>query len=409
MQIGKINKALLALIRAGMFGEDISGNEDVLSVTVEEWDKVYFESVAQGVFGIAFEGASTIKNIVPRASAEKWFKSVYSMMVSNQKVLHAQTKLIELLEREKIDYAILKGTSASASYKNPSVRAMGDVDFIVRYEDIKRATKLLLDNAYMQISEEHHCHLEFSKDGVGIEMHFEPNGIPSGEAGDTLRRDLLPVIVDRAVPEKYEHTTFRMPDVFSCAMVFILHKVHHILGDGIGLRQLCDWAAFVDARVSDEIWQNELMPYLKKVGLYKFAQYMNYLSVEYLGMSRRFWIELSDKEVADELINSILTGGNFGKRNTAEKYSGILISNGSDNKTVVSRFFSHMLTYIKAKWPKSAKYPVLIPVGMIYFPIWYIVQMMLGKRPSLKQVMGDKEKRENVFNKIAIFETKDSK
>lgn len=404
MQIDKINKTLLSLLRCGLFGEDITKNPDVTSLSEDEWNEVYNESAAQGVWGIAFEGAATIKDKVPRAVAEKWFKSVYSIMVSNQKVLFQQTSLISLLDSENIDYVILKGTSASIGYPNPAVRVMGDVDFLIKHEDLERATKLLIDNGYKQLSEEHHCHLEFAKGPITLEMHFEVNGIPDGAMGDVIRRDMDEAVLSRAISATYENTEFKTPDLFSNAIVLILHKVHHILGDGIGLRQLCDWAAFVNNRLTDDVWQNELEPYLKKVGLYNFTEYMNELCVAYLGMPRRLWMEDADSSVTDELMAGIIAGGNFGKRNEVSKYSGRLISDDAENKSSIREFFKYIVVFTKRKWPRASKCPLVIPIGFIYFPIRYIIQTMLGKKPSLKQVMEDKQKRENMFDKIAIFD-----
>lgn len=409
MQIDKTNRALLALIRCAMFGEDISDNPDILALSEQEWDNVYSESATHGVWGIAFEGASTIKNIVPKQTAEKWFKSVYSIMVSNQKVLYAQTKLIELLKNSGIRYVILKGTSACVSYKNPAVRVMGDVDFLVKYEDVKRATQILLENGYTQLSEEHHCHLEFARGGVAFEMHFEANGIPDGAVGDKIRHDMDERVINCAVKAMYENTEFYSPDPFSNALVFLLHMEHHILGDGIGLRQMCDWAAFVNSQLSDDVWNLQLRDYLESIGMLTFAEYMNEICYEYLGMPRRSWMRNTEKAVCEELMRGILLAGNFGKRNEVGKYSGILISDETNKNLAIIDFFKYLVTFIKVQWPKAKKWPILIPAGFVYFPLRYIFQMLSGKRPSIKTVMDDKKQRQDVFSKMAIFETEGKK
>ena len=54
---------------------------------------------------------------------------------------------------------------------------MGDVDFLVRKEDMERAGKVLEQEGFVPWDEEHICHVVYRRLPTHYEMHFEPAGV----------------------------------------------------------------------------------------------------------------------------------------------------------------------------------------------------------------------------------------
>ena len=77
-------------------------------------------------------------------------------------------------------------------------------------------------------------------------MHFQPSGIPQGKAGVKVRKylsDLLP----RSETKQTELGEITVPSTFHHGLIILLHMCHHLTGDGLGLRHLCDWAVFINS------------------------------------------------------------------------------------------------------------------------------------------------------------------
>ena len=47
--------------------------------------------------------------------------------------------------------------------------------------------------------------------------------------------------MEKAEEVLFEGEKIRIPAPFHHGLILLLHTVHHMLGEGIGLRHLCDW------------------------------------------------------------------------------------------------------------------------------------------------------------------------
>ena len=103
-----------------------------------------------------------------------------------------------------------------------------------------------------------------------------------------------------------------LPSQFHHGLIFLLHTCHHLTGEGVGLRHLCDWAVFENS-LSDRKFRELFEEKLKKLGLWCFAQILTRCSIKYLGAEEREWA-VADEVVVDSLMEDILTGRNFGKK-----------------------------------------------------------------------------------------------
>ena len=117
------------VLRASLFtGEDLS---------LPDWQGVFKAMKQQTVAGLA--GAWLPGHL----DAAPW--SACCTMVQGRwlQVMHAQDQLLGLLEDNGIPCVILKGAAAAMAYPHPSLRSMGDVDFLVKRADFEKAAVLL--------------------------------------------------------------------------------------------------------------------------------------------------------------------------------------------------------------------------------------------------------------------------
>lgn len=114
------------LVASALFGYQEKINSDF------EDDALADELAAQAVLPIAISSA-------PKEFQAKWRKRSNEIEAANMMVFYEHTQLHELMTENGIPYVILKGAASASYYPEPILRTMGDVDFLVKEQDLKRA------------------------------------------------------------------------------------------------------------------------------------------------------------------------------------------------------------------------------------------------------------------------------
>jgi len=397
-------KILLAAIKKSLFG--ISVKDDFVNDDID-WNIIIKESVQQTVSTIVFDGLAELKEYIPPDIYMNWLRLSMNKMRSNDYINKHQNELIELLTDNKISCTIIKGITAAYNYPKPEMRILGDIDFIIEPENIETVRELLLSNGYEAHGTDTICHATFVKNNVIVEMHNEINGIPNGIPGEVIRNHLKDLI-SLSETVNLENERFSMAPVHIQGFIFILHMIHHLLESGFGLRHLCDWAMFVHNRLNEDIWINQYVPTLKNSGIYDFTNAVIWTCVNYLGLPAVNWMVPVDDDICDSIMNDILKSGNFGRKDPARAKSGTMAFNSkeyNDNHTIVYKYHRVIKKLAYAHWSLIEKIPALIIFAYIYFPIWYILMMIRGKRPVMtpKQLINDVNERNDIYKKLSIF------
>ncbi len=372
------------------------------------WTSLMEESRKQAVCSIVFEGIED-KSIIPEDISNLWFNYLMIYLRNNVLVNSNHYYLDKLLKNNNITYCILKGAASEYYYPKPSLRAMGDVDFLVPIEDFEKVSELLINEGFSVTLEEHECHKVFKKDKMHLEMHFEPAGMPDGE-NRKIAEEYFSDIYEKASYDLLEGINFMNPSPFHHGLVMILHTYHHLLSEGIGLRHLCDWAVFVNSFSNDEFVEL-FKERLERVGLWKFAQILSATACDYIGLPYKKWIGNIDKEITFGIISDIFEGGNFGRKDRSRIQEGMMISNRGKDGIKDSKLFQ--LIKIKNKQAKEIFriiqiIPLLYPFGFVFMAVRYAFNVATGKRSSMniKKLTNNAEKRKNLYSKFELFDKK---
>jgi hypothetical protein len=253
-------------------------------------------------------------------------------------------------------------------------------------------------------------HVTYNKNGVRYELHFEPPGIPNGETGEYLR-NIFSDIISNSVRVSTEFGEVSVPNAFHHGLIVLLHNVHHLTGDGMGLRHLCDWAVIIHA-MNEETFSQCFEEKLRDVGLWHFAMVMSYLCKEILHCSDVVGSFATEdvKRQADELLNDIFTAGNFGQKNVDRSHEYLLISSknqkGIKEKSMAAQWVLSMNRIVYVHWPFAKKFKILLPFGWTVYGVRYIYRSLRGKRPQIrvKSVFGEAQKRKNFYHSLKLFE-----
>ncbi len=391
--ITKEQQALLNLLANNIFGCTKNLPKNI------NYEELLIESKCQAVTAIVYND----KKILQHSDSNLIFKhiAVNSHVFANHTLLH------NIMTDGGIPYTVLKGAASAYYYPEPMLRTMGDVDFLVKKEDVERATELLIQNGFTPWEEEHICHIVFRKDSIHLEMHFEPAGVPNGKAGE-IAREYIKDIIECSTLTKNKPCTFVNPDKFHHGFIMLLHMQHHLLSEGIGLRHLCDWAVFVNSFKNNE-FEKIFKEKLKNIGLWKFAKIISLTAHIAIGLPYQNFMGKS-KNFATALLEDILSGGNFGIKDNKRTSQGMFISNRGKDGVRHSMFVQFILSLneiVYSKWKISKKCKILLPFGWIFFCFRRIFRESIGKREKteIKQLYKNSKNRKELYKRFHLFET----
>ena len=373
------NKILLSLSNALFFCNNDIKTDDV--------GGLINESIRQGV-SLLIADEITIDPDNPYFEKLTELKNV--ALKRNMQISWAHKYATGRLKEAGIPYVILKGLASSRYYPNPELRLLGDVDILIPEDKMQEAATLFCTDGYELTHKEHERHIVLVKKSVRIELHRTVTGIPKGESGNAVVQYFADVF-ERC--EEYD--AMSVPCDFHHLLILLLHTAHHIKENGIGLRQLCDYAVFVN-RYSKADFDRCYKEKLQKIGIYDFSLILADASKRCFG-----YPDFPDYEtqLSEKLVCDILQSGSFGNKNPVNIQQTLFSENGA-LETASEIVFS--------KWKATKKYPVLLPLGYVYYGGRFILRSIFGKREkiSIKQAKKNAENRRKLYNSLRIFKGK---
>lgn len=336
----------------------------------------------------------------------------FGNVIKNTNNFMEHDELNKLMTKNDIPYCTLKGLASAYYYPDPSLREMGDVDYLVQEADFETAKQAAL-NAGFAIDhgdEPDGIHIAFKRKPMSIwEQHRTINGIPNGEVGENIQLE-----IDRTIKTSEQITLdgviCRIPDAFHHGLIMLLHVASHMTSEGIGLRHLCDWAVFAN-RLGNDGFDELFEEKLTRFGLWKFAQILTLVSEKYLGIAHMEWAQ--NPEVTDEhleaVMEDIMNGGNFGKKDLNRYREIKYISNRGertvDNKNVVDQVFGTLNQKTCSDYPWIKKHKVFLPIGWAAEGGRYLALLITGKRKSkgTSAMLREAAKRKEIYSKMELF------
>lgn len=304
-----------------------------------------------------------------------------------------------MLTQNGIKYIILKGTASAYYYPDPEKRQLGDIDFLVEGEDLEKAEKLLLDEGFLKSLDGHSHHTLFQKADAELEMHHKVAGLPDGKVGETFTQFL------KGAAEKFTDEGFHNPSPEIHGAVILLHTIHHMTLDGLGLRHLLDFAYFVDKTANEPFWEESLLPLLRESGTMDFAAAIVKTGAKYLKTACPDWALRVPDSLCDDIIFDIMSLGSFGRKNEERSAAGRMTAKGGKKGKFSSTVHTlHSTMYTTC--PILKKAPILYPFCFVYRVIKYLVLSIFGKKKSILKISAEADARNKIYDQLHIFEVK---
>lgn len=393
-------KTVLNLTSAALFGTPVT----IPSET--DWQAVYDEIKSQEVVALTYPFA--LKLDIPTDIMKQWSNDRDKYLLNNAKVISGHFAIQKLMDEAGIPCVILKGLASASYYPDYLLRGFGDVDFLVPKKSYRKAAAILQSNGYKYKSQ-HDKHKVYTRNKVTYELHRDVVGFPTTSIKRVFKK-YISDIFDCATSFEHSNQICKIPSDRHHAIILLTHTAEHLGTSGVGLRHLCDWAAFVGS-MPDAFFSEETQSTLREMGIWHFASVLTNLCTEYLGLRKCGWTEEIKKDYLEALIEDIFAFGEFGRRyeetvknNPAlqPRYSDLLHPNS------IKAFFSLLNNGARIAMPVTAKLPILLPFGWVFISGRYAMRILIGTRSATtaRDAVTNRSNRNTLSEEWYLFKPK---
>lgn len=288
-------KALLELVSIGL-----GKKKNIASFPYQvDWPKLYKLSYEHGVSAVAVDGLQCLlkeypndeRFVVKDANAKiQRMQWIAQSIVLEKQYRHCEDVIAELAAfyaQNDIRMMILKGYGLSFDWPNPAHRPMGDLD-IYNFGKQPVADILVEKKLGIKVDDSYEHHTIFTYKGIMVENHYDFFNIYAHKSSRVLDRKLKKMVNDGCRRCKVRKSFIDLPSTQFNALFLLRHAGHHFAGERLILRQIIDWAMFVDKHYSEINW-NDLIDIAKKHNIHRFLACLNAICIDYIGVdSKKF-------------------------------------------------------------------------------------------------------------------------
>ena len=330
-KISNNERAFLGLVKTGLF--PVHGDGIIVhDYSNVDWGDVYRLAEEQSVIGLVAAGIDWLKVHdsrlkMPQEWTLQFIGQTLQIEQRNVAMNAFVAELVEKLRKADIYTLLVKGQGVAQCYDKPLWRVSGDVDFYLNQDNYERAKSLLTPLAQsIEEEDKNRLHLGMIIDGWVVELHgtmYTKLSKKMNRVSDEVHNDIFYHGNVRSWMNK--GVQIFLPSVDNDVVIIFNHFINHFYGEGVGLRQICDWCRLL-YRYHGELDLRILESRIKKAGLMTEWRAFGVFAVEYLGMPEDAMLLLNDndnhnanlKKKADKICRLIIETGNFGhnKNNT---------------------------------------------------------------------------------------------
>ena len=285
----------LALVRLGI-GKDAT----IPLPNHIDWDEVETLAERQGMLGVVYDGiirlAEIAENadILPLTVKLRWVGKVIQeyehRYVAYKK---AVADLAVWYHAHGYRMMVLKGLACGVNWPKPEHRPFGDIDIYLfgKCKEADEALEEWFKSSKVQgfkVDNSHHHHTVFQWQGFTVENHYDFLNVHHHKSNVELEAILKSLAhTDNTCfrhTDSKDNTDICLPSANFNALYLWRHAMSHFASTGMNLRQLLDWAFFVEKQGKEVDWE-WLQGVLKKYGMDKLFDVMNVICVEDLGFN----------------------------------------------------------------------------------------------------------------------------
>lgn len=293
------DRAFLTLVKSGLWECDVN-NTCISCLSPGQWEEIFRKARSQTVVGLVWQGIARLEDeafmpaghILPGMAAE-----IDKCERESRMMLSEVRKLFAELEDRGFHPVLQKGLSVAELYEKPEQRSCGDIDIYLPAEELVKA-------APAEAVRSSDGAMTFERGGMEVELHSRLLDI-----ADPQKKKFIDALVEKEGFLRQRDWTTTTPIV--TLLLLDAHVLKHVFGWGVGLRQLCDYARARKVLRYDE---SVFCQCCRALGIERWTSVLDAFCEKYLYVDG---LEV-DEPLADELLEKVLEGGNFGKELRSE-------------------------------------------------------------------------------------------
>lgn len=278
------------------------------------WLSLFNTAVRQSLVGICYQGVSLLpdKKRPPIGLIMKWAFEAEATRGRNELQNQEAARLTRLFEEKGRRTVILKGQANARLYPDKLSRQPGDIDIWVE-GGRDSVMALLMDTGLIDGLDKkptegiHQVRLPESEQKVIVEVHFRPSSdVFSPFANKRLQR---------WIDAEIQHTElvdegFFVPSMRFALVMQLSHIHHHFMGEGIGLRHVCDYFMLLSHSSAED--RRVVAEHLKPFGLQQTAGALMWVLGHVLHLNPSLMLCQPDSHRGEWMLRDSMSGGNFG-------------------------------------------------------------------------------------------------
>ena len=322
MEQTELNRSFLSLVRLGIehSASNLSESADLAAV------KALAEK--QGLSAVVLDGLNDVRSkrsdvrcssLQEKILLAEWIGEVHQFYEQRyEHYLLAISSLAKFYNSHGFKMMVLKGYACSLDWPKPEHRPCGDID-IWLFGKQKEADELLESSMFrvqclesvekvkrIRVDNSHHHHTVFDWQGFMVENHYDFVNVHARKSSKELEKVFKELGADDSHSVEVKGEKVYLPSPNLHALFLAKHMASHFTGANITLRQVLDWAFFVEKH-SSQIDHDWLIKILKDFHLNDFINIINAICVDELGFDAKIFPSVQfNPEIKSRVFNDII-------------------------------------------------------------------------------------------------------
>ena len=295
-------KAFLALVRLGI-GHPTSGLPDDF-----EWAAVQTIANQHGLTAVVLDGIEKLPDNKrpPKDVALQWIGEVLHFYEQRyERYKKAIAELAGFYNAHGHRMMVLKGYACSLNWPKPEYRPSGDID-IWLFGKQEEADTVVQNEKGIKVDKSEHHHTVFYWKDFMVENHYDFLNIFQHRSSVKMEKILKQLGNDDSFSVDLYGENIYLPSPNLHAFFLLKHSMCHFAAESITLRQLLDWAFFVEKEGKNVDWR-WLEGVLEEYGMMPLFHIYNAICVEDLGFDSSLFLSIQfnphfKERVLDEIL-----------------------------------------------------------------------------------------------------------
>ena len=300
----KNEKYFFELLSNYIYGKPPEYNDEI------SWDKIFNIAHKHSLSGVIYnmfkkqEKISNIsKSLIAKEQVNYWTQIQKS--INND---YEMKKVLETLSLKEIPHVLMKGYIIKNLYPDPDLRSMGDIDFLVKEEDIDKVHEVLVTLLGYEHLKTVRAVRNYGKVGINLEVHtsifyddisekIDYQGYFSGAWDNVILKE----------------GNFTYEFNIEYHLIFLIaHLAKHLYNEGCGVRMFLDIALYIK-HYKDEFDWDYFWKEINKIELEKFTKNIFCLCSYWFKVETKEENLYLEEDFFENITKYILNSGTFGK------------------------------------------------------------------------------------------------